>query len=163
MNNYLQNLAKHAENKILLAVDTLVELKYAGLIDRIKVKSKIEGFGLQLLTMPRGIDNVYEKEIIEELDPCEVHISDNPFGTILMVVDDETSLFINYGIHDDIKSQLKSGISSDQLEKIFLEREKNYVGFYVHDDDIAKMYSKLFAIAWEESEPYDEYIKKESS
>ena len=163
LNNYLQNLANFAVNKIILAVDTLVELKYSNLIKLIKEKHKKEGFELQLLTMPRGIDNIYEKEIIEELDPCEVHISDTPFGTILMVVDDETSLFINYGVHDDIKSQLKADPSPEQLDKLYLEREKNYVGLYIHDNDISIMYSRLFTIAWEESQLYDDYIKNESS
>ncbi|OLS24129.1 MAG: hypothetical protein HeimC2_24030 [Candidatus Heimdallarchaeota archaeon LC_2] len=163
LNNYLLNLADSAQNKIMLAVDTLVELKYSNLINKIKEKHKVEGFELQLLTMPRGIDNIYEKEIIEELDPCDVNIAENPFGTILMVVDDETSLFINYGIHDDIKSQLKSDLTSDQLDKLYLEREKNYVGFYVHDKDIAIMYSKLFKLAWDESQPYADYIPNEST
>ncbi len=159
LNNYLQNLTKYSNKNIKLAVDTLVELKYSNLVDKLKEKHKVEGFELKLLTMPRGIDNVYEEEIVDELNPCEVHISDTPFGTILMVVDDETSIFINYGIHDDIKSQLHSDLSSDQLDKLFLEREKNYVGFYVHDKDIAKMYNNLFTMAWEGSILYSDYIR----
>lgn len=162
LNNYLQKLTKHSNNNIMLAVDTLVELKYSNLIDILKEKHRTEGFELKLLTMPRGIDNVYEEEIIDELDPCKVHISDTPFGTILLVVDEETSIFINYGIHDDIKLQLNADLPSDQLDALYLDREKNYVGFYVHDKNIAQMYAKLFSIAWEESILYSEYIRDKS-
>ncbi|MHA2277977.1 MAG: hypothetical protein ACXAC2_19525, partial [Candidatus Kariarchaeaceae archaeon] len=157
LNNYLHDLVNQANQDILLATDTLVELRYADIISMIQNKSKIDSINLKLLTMPRGIDNIYEKEIADELEDVDIHVADYPFGTILLVVDNEASIFINYGVHDDIRKILKRNLSSDELDKLYLEREKNYVGFFILDEKIASMYTHLFNLAWDQSESYQDY------
>ncbi|MFV2015169.1 MAG: hypothetical protein ACC656_07075, partial [Candidatus Heimdallarchaeota archaeon] len=107
------------------------------------------------------IDNIYEKEIAEDLQNLELNVVDDPFGTILLIVDDESSIFINYGVHDDIKNILSRNLTSEQLDKVYLEREKNYVGFFILDEKIAKMYTQMFNIAWEESKSYETYLEEE--
>ncbi|MCE7735912.1 MAG: TrmB family transcriptional regulator [Candidatus Heimdallarchaeota archaeon] len=161
LNNYLKDAINRASSSIYLAVDTLVELKYADIIPLLKSKASIDEFNLKLLTMPRGIDNVYEKEIADELIKLELNVAEDPFGTILLVVDDETSIFINYGVHDDIKDILSRNLSSDQLDKVYLEREKNYVGFFILDEKIASLYTQIFNNAWDGSQSYETYNEEE--
>lgn len=161
LNNYLKDVIGQASNNILLAVDTLVELKYADIVSTLKSKSLVDDFNVKLLTLPRGIDNIYEKEIADELIDLELNVTDEPFGTILLVVDDKSSIFINYGVHDDIKNLLTRNLTSEQLDKLYLEREKNYVGFFVLDEKIATMYSQMFNIAWETSQSYQTYLEEE--
>jgi sugar-specific transcriptional regulator TrmB len=96
-----------AREEVILATDTLYDLKVARVVEAIKNRKKRlkkdEGIDLnvKIITCAHGIDDKYEKDVLQELtDLSEVRLLEREgrLGTIFLVVDGKETLQGSYAI-----------------------------------------------------------------
>ena len=143
LNAHFKKVANSTKAELLIAVDTLVELKY--------MKFKDFEFGkdvtVQVMTNARGVDNDYEKEIGKSLieDEIPLRVSEDEFGSILVISDNKQIIFVNYAI-EQTPEERKQSMGRDGSETLF---KRNYIGYYLGSGGVVDLYRKVYNLAWD--------------
>lgn len=127
----LEELIEKATNEVFFFVDTLVELRKGNLLEVLNEKAEDLDIEIKLMTTPRGINDIYEKEVYKELVDIDLRVTDDTLSTILLIIDDVELVFVSYA----------------QLTEESMPRD--YFGVYLQDRRTVRMFLRIFNLAWE--------------
>jgi len=137
MNSQLGEIIQNTEHEVLLALDTLAELNLGNIVKGLNTL-QASNARISILTPPTGINDSYEKEALERIKPIEVRVSEDPFSNVLLISDEEGILFATYSRTSEITE------------------EKNFVGLYTQDINLAKMFKRMYIDSWERAKVFIE-------
>jgi sugar-specific transcriptional regulator TrmB len=126
---HLHEIIDQSKKSVLLSVDTLIEISNNELIDLLIAKN--DQCDVKILTTPRGVNDHYEKEVLEKLGDVEVLVTEDSYSTILIVADETNILFTSYAFPDD------------DIET------REYFGVFLEDRNMAKMFLRMFTYSWD--------------
>ena len=129
LNVYLRDIIDNANEEILLAVDTLLEIRHGGFAELLLQKK--DDCDIKILTTPRGVNDAYEKEVLKMLEKIDILVTEDSFSTILIVVDSTSILFCSYAY---------PSYSEDAT--------RGHFGVHLEDKKTAKMFVKMFNDSW---------------
>ena len=135
MNSQLGEIIRNTEHEVLLALDTLAELNLGNIVKGLNRLHNNKA-RVSILTPPTGINDSYEKEALAKIKPIEVRVSTDPFSNILLISDEEGILFATYSKTSEITE------------------EKNFVGLYTQDINLAKMFRRMFMDSWDRAKVF---------